>query len=68
MSEIDTDDWWAVHLDEFTRDGRSDAGRGVFDPPHTTCSDEPQYQDENHAYELGFKARRLELGDTFRWK
>jgi hypothetical protein len=60
------DDWWEELLDERQADGRSDAGKGVFDPPHPG-SDDPQDDMENHAYESGWRQRRKELGESFKW-
>jgi len=59
-------DWWDTMLEGRTDDGRRDADEGKFDPPYPG-SDDPQDEDENGAYERGFKQRRKELGDAFKW-
>lgn len=58
--------WWEEMLNEREDDGRSDAGKGVFEPPHPG-SDDPQDEAENWAYEIGWNDQRKELGDAFKW-
>ena len=63
MSEFD---WWEERLENYKTDGMLDADVGIYNPPHSD-NDDPQDQDENEAYKKGFMARRLELGDAFKW-
>ena len=60
-------DWWATMLAERTADGRSDAERGQYDLPYPGVEEDPQYEDENEAYKIGWRKRRKELGDAFQW-
>ncbi len=53
-------------LDQRTEDGARDASLGVFLPPYP-CSDDPQDDAENAAYEKGWRTKRSELRDSFRW-
>lgn len=59
-------DWWEKLLAGHREDGAENAEHGVFDPPYP-CSCDPTDQDENYAYELGWKRRRKELGTRFKW-
>lgn len=56
------DVWQAL----YRLDGIKDAEKGVYNPPHSS-DDDPQDQQENHAYKEGFEARRKELGGRFKW-
>ena len=43
-----------------------DAREGYFELPYPV-DDDPQNQDENHAYATEWKEERRRLGDAFRW-
>jgi hypothetical protein len=60
-------DWWQDILNGYKAEGRTDAEKGIFDPPHYVTDDDPQYLDENEAYKDGFMEKRKELGDKFKW-
>ena len=59
--------WWLKNLAEYRRDGRNDAEKGYYDPPHPV-GDDPQDLEENEAYREGFMTRRKELGANFQWR
>lgn len=58
--------WWDGLLAASANEGMRDADIGRFEPPYQG-SDDPQDSDLNAAYEFGFKQRRKELGNAFRW-
>jgi hypothetical protein len=60
------ENWWDGIFAECANDGARDAENGRFIPPYPG-SDDPQDLDLNAAYEFGFKQRRKELGDAFKW-
>lgn len=64
--ENEPEDWWADLLKQNFEMGRQDADKGTFDPPYPNSDDE-QDMTENTAYADGFRARRKELGDSFKW-
>jgi len=53
-------------LQERTLDGRDDADWGIYNFPYPDA-DDPQDEDENLAYHMGFLNRRIELGSDFKW-
>jgi len=57
--------WWESLLEQYRRDGASDADYGVFDLPY--FQDDPEGEEYNHAYIEGFRKRRKELGEKFKW-
>jgi hypothetical protein len=59
--------WWKKNLDDYYQMGRKDADKGLIDYPHAYDDSDPQYMDENQAYKEGFKDRRRELGNKFKW-
>jgi hypothetical protein len=59
-------EWWQNELAADRAAGRSDADKGVYNPPYPG-SDDPGDQDQNSAYHEGFQARRHELGSKFEW-
>lgn len=58
-------DWWQNILEDRAADGFQDASRGVYHVPYPDSND-PQDEDENAAYDGGFKRGRNELGDSFK--
>jgi hypothetical protein len=67
MHTDSANDWWAAILADRTADGRRDAERGQYDLPYPGVEEDPQYEDENEAYKIGWHQRRKELGDAFQW-
>lgn len=59
-------DWWVSMLNEYRRDGSSDADKGMFEPPYPWSGD-PEEEAYNNAYKEGFDRRRKELGENFKW-
>lgn len=60
-----SNDWYDNMIVEYERDGAADAEKGVFNLPYPF--QEPENENENWAYEKGFKERRQQLGDKFSW-
>lgn len=50
----------------YEMDGAIDASNGVFNWP-CDDDDDPQNQDANYAYQMGFEKRRRQLGENFKW-
>ena len=59
-------EWWENILQAHEDAGRADAVIGKYEPPYPGSND-PQDEDENAAYDGGFKRGRNELGDSFKW-
>lgn len=58
---------WDEIMDSHQQDGRNDADKGEFFPPYNLQTDHPDEAMENHAYESGWRQRRKELGNAFKW-
>jgi len=63
----DTDKWWSNIMAGYRDEGRKDAGNGVYNRAYPDTGD-PNDCAEDLAYYEGFKQRRLELGDKFKWQ
>ena len=63
---MDMNIWWERMMALREQEGRRDAEAGVFDMPYPPNED-PEDQAHNDAYAKGFRDRRKELGDAFKW-
>lgn len=63
---MELNDWWERMLYEHRLKAAKDAREGYFELPYPV-DDDPQNQDENHAYATEWKEERRRLGDAFRW-
>lgn len=59
-------DWWEKNLKSYRKLGERDARNGMYALPYPD-DDDPQSQDENHAYKTGWEGERAKLGDGFKW-
>lgn len=58
--------WWESILEAHEDAGAADAVIGKYEPPYPGSND-PQDEEENEAYDNGFKRARRDLGDSFKW-